>query len=299
MSRTRASLPTRAALTLALATAAALPAITAGCQLEVAYDGAFACSEPPYTCPDGYTCQAGECVDPSGQPPPVGTPDGAPPTPGVDGGPDGSSPPPPPPPDAGTPDAPPTTEETFATSFGENSNALVKGVTIDAELNEDNPTLNQGGQPRIGIDAAPRATGLLQFDLSSLPTTTKVVSAELTIEVSDPIETGEYEIYAVTEAWNEGQVTWNNRSNGNSWKSVGVGTESRAATPMAICAPRDLGSFTFALDAATVEGWIANPASNHGMAWFSTSPDGRGGNFRSSEFDTANERPILQLVLTP
>ena len=54
-----------------------LALLAPACQVEVAFDGRFSCAEPPYTCPSGYYCARGECLDPQGNPPPAGTPDAA------------------------------------------------------------------------------------------------------------------------------------------------------------------------------------------------------------------------------
>src|SRR5262245_10299433 len=178
-----------------------LAAFSAACQLEVAYDGRFSCSEPPYTCPQGLSCSRGECVDLSTPPPPgpnpridAGTdPDAE--SPRVDAAPNEQSA------DAATPDAPPLPPpppppEPFEMTFGERSNAQIRNVTFDTHVREDSPNANFGGNGTVAIDANPHISGLIEFDLSAVPAGSHCVSAELTVFVNDPIETGEYQIFA-------------------------------------------------------------------------------------------------------
>jgi hypothetical protein len=175
----------------------------------------------------------------------------------------------------------------------------VHNVTFDVTLQEDAPTSSNGNASNVGIDAAPRHSGLLQFDLSSLPASLHCVQATLSVSVNDPIESGEYQIFALHESWSETTASWNERRSGSPWTDLGAGPGSRAATPMATTAPRSTGFDAVDLDCATVDGWIQSPASNNGMVWISTSPDGRGGEFRSSENSDATTRPLLTLKLSP
>jgi len=287
---------------------AALPgilvALAAGCQLQTSYEGQFSCSTPPYTCPGDLICASGLCVDPQ-----MGGPvaDAAPGTPDAEA--DAGTVPNPADadvlatPDAALPPSPPDAEPlpppplVVDLSFGERTGADVQNVTIDATLREDSPNQSNGGGAIIGIDAQPRVRGLLQFNLSSVPATMHCLEATLAIQVNDPIESGEYQLFAVSESWDEGQTTWNNRRNGTNWNDSGAGPGSRADTPMATGAPRTIGEATFALDCATIDAWIQTPSSNHGMVWISTSPDGRGGEFHSSENNDATTRPLLTLRL--
>jgi hypothetical protein len=278
--------------------AAAIALALGACQLQASLDGRFSCSEPPHECPYGLVCDRQlQCVEPTSA-----TADAAiGPAPVFDAGVT------PPAPDSGAlvpePDAsfdagevPPVTLDI---TLGERSDALIHNVTIDSNINEDNPTANHGGAGGMGIDAQPRETGLLQFDLTSLPLGATCLSAELEMSVSDPIETGDYQIYPLLEAWVESEVTWNVRKSGRAWSDPGAGPGSRSSVPMGSTAPRSPGTITVTLDPVVVQQWIQDPSSNHGMAWVSTSPDGRGGEFRSSENSDATLRPLLHLVLSP
>jgi hypothetical protein len=289
---------------------AALPGmlvvLAGGCQLQTTYEGQFSCSAPPYSCPGDLVCQGGLCVDPSAPPPDradaaPGTPDAEADadveTSSADAGvttPDATTAAPPTP-DAALPPPPVVVDVTF----GERTGADVQNVTIDATMREDSPNQNNGGGSIVAVDAQPRTRGLLQFNLTSVAPTLHCQEATLAIHVNDPIESGEYQIFAVDESWTEGEVTWNNRRNGSSWHDSGAGPGSRANSPMATGAPRSIGEATFALDCATIDAWIQDPSSNHGMVWISTSPDGRGGEWNSSENGDGTTRPLLTLRLAP
>jgi hypothetical protein len=282
-----------------------LVALAAGCQLQTTYEGQFSCSAPPYSCPGDRVCTNGVCVDPLAPP---AAADAAPGSPDAEadaevvpssadagpGTPDAAVPPPPLPPDAEPP--PPVV---VGLSFGERTGADVQNVTFDATLREESPNQNNGGGGILAVDAQPRTRTLLEIDLDSVPAALHCQEAKLTMFVNDPIETGDYQLYAVSESWNENETTWNNRKNGSSWQDSGAGPGSRAATPMGSGAPRTTGDATFTLDCATIDAWIQDPGSNHGMVWVSTSPDGRGGEFHSSEHNDATTRPLLTLVLAP
>ncbi len=278
--------------------------LAAGCQVDVAYQGRLSCSEPPHTCPSGFYCSSGgECLDAQGDPPPTaGTPDAATDRPDADVGP-GAADASPSDPDAGRPvDAPDasTGAAPFERTFGERPEATVHNVTQDTDLREDAPNSNNGHGNTVFIDAQPRNAGLIEFDLSSLPTTLHCVSAELVVNVNNSLESGEYQIFPVSEDWNQGQATWNERRNGVAWSTAGAGPGSRATTLMGRIAPRTTGDFTVSLDCTAISAWIASPASNHGMVWIvADSPDGRGGQFRSSENGDAATRPMLRLLVSP
>ncbi len=286
----RATLPT-----ILLASVAG--ALLAACQLEITYQGRYSCSEPPHGCPTGLVCEDGLCIDPFAPPPgpPVDQPDAA-----LPGQPDAT--PVPSPPDAGVPvggapDAETPPPVTFLVTFGERPGAMVQGVTHDAYLEEAFPDNNHGFDDVVAFDSAPQRHGLLEFDLDSLPTTLSCFSAELLISVNDPIETGEMRIFSLLESWVPGNVTWNHRDTGLPWSTPGAGTNSHAPGTMAVSAPRTVGEFIVPLDCAVITGWIQNPASNHGMVVIAVSPDGRGGEFRSSNNTNGSQRPLLRLVV--
>lgn len=251
-----------------------------GCLLESPkYEGtAFSCAEPPHACPDGYSCIDSVCrtiADPDPNPAPDGgitvndTPDAAPnPTP--------------------DPDAAPTSLTTTTLS-GTN-------ITFDTFLRYHSPNNNYGDAGDVSIDADPLKVGLLRFDLSSIPTTAQVVSAEMILHFSDPIEEGQLVVYRVLEPWSENQATWIVRQTGVPWASPGAGTGSYDPTPLLTTAPRNVGTYTIPIPVATAQSWIAQPQTNYGMKWVSDSLEGRGGEFDSAEEQSpATDAPKVRI----
>jgi len=283
----------------------ALSLAVAGCDFETAdYSGTrFTCVEPPYTCPPGYTCDSGECrpefapadagvtadvaypadtADASSLPPADAPPradassplDASPPTPDAD------------PPDAGPP---------VVITFGEGA-ADVQGVTADTWLSEDDPYWTYGDSYRICVDNSPNEAGLLRFDLSAIPTDALVLAAELEVVVHEELESGDAVAFALAEEWDEDTATWEERVEGIPWTDTGAGVDSQAPGLVAIFTPSALDSYTVDLDVNTVQAWVADPQSNFGIAWFSTSPDGHGFDFYSSDETLSSLRPLLRVT---
>lgn len=257
----------------------AMAAGTAGCILpEPSYDDTrFRCEAPSMTCPDGFTCVAGWCE-------PEGQGDGD-----VDGAPEQDSP------DAG-PVAPPDARPTMTTSFGERPGADVSGVTTDTTLRADDPATGYGGDDIVGIDADPVHIGLLRFDLTTLPADAEVLEAELDIFSSNPIETGAYQIHAMAVPWDEGDATFDDARTGVPWPAPGAGGNSFAATLIGALQATEIAPYTVPLAIPAVQTWVSAPGQNQGMRWSSSSPDGRGGNFPSSESLLDEKRPLLRIT---
>lgn len=260
----------------------------AGCILPSPdYDGTeFSCAEPPFTCPGGHTCEQGLCV---AEPSELGTPDaGAP----VAGDPD-ATPVSDPPPDAAEPGEPVTI------TFGERPNADVSNVTTDSAIRQEQPLENYGGRDVVDPDADPLKRGLLRFDTSAVPTSAQIISAELEIYVGDPIEDGDLGVYRLLEDWSENQVNWRDRRNNQRWTSAGAGAGSHAPGMVGSLEAREIGAYTVQLSPTTVQQWVSAPSSNHGVLWMSSSQNGRGAEFESSESNNDDERPLLRITYRP
>jgi hypothetical protein len=232
---------------------------------EPSFDGtSYACAPPDESCPPGFSCMAGRCM----------TVEGAP---DVDAAPASD----------GEVDAGPVRTEMRRIE-----------VAYDTTIRSDAPDTNEGADD-LSIDASPRHVALVALALESLPPGTVVFVAKLHVTVFDPIETGTYEIYPLTESWGETTATFEEREPGVPWSTEGLSVPSLDANArLGVFAPRANGPSTVALDITQIEAWIAAPETNHGFAIVSTSPDGRGGEIRSRETAVAAERPYVTLTIS-
>lgn len=254
------------ALVQALATALGTVAGASGCHFDApAYDGTrYACAPPDERCPEGFSCIDGFCASGGGEAPPDA----------VDAGDVDGEPPP------------------------VNTTSMRVELAHDTSILSDAPTQNGGARELIEVDAAPRRVTLIELDLSGLPVGATVVVATLHVTVFDPLESGTFQLFPITESWTETGATWEEREPGVPWSG---GLSVPTLDPDALLgelAPRDVGNAIVVLDPAIVGGWLAAPATNHGFAMVSTSPDGRGGQMRSREYAaTPSERPFAIITI--
>lgn len=203
-----------------------------------------ACSFPDPTCQGGYRFAAyapaglsGDCV------PDRTTPDG--PVVSADG-----------------PDGP--------TGDVEANAPVVADTTLDSAVK----TANFGAATELRVDAA--AVSLVRFDLAPVGSGT-VVTAELHVwtTATGGLDRGQVAVFAVLEAWDEGTDTgqdgvasWNQRRAGTDWTDPGAGApDSRAATLLGQAqAVADASEAVIALSPAVVNGWMAEPTTNFGLA---------------------------------
>jgi hypothetical protein len=200
----------------------------------------------------------------------------------------------------GQPDAEPLPPVTVM--FGEQPGADFTGVTTDTFIESASPGVVHGVEAGLWADAGPVTNALLRFDLSALPPGTAVLSAELLLTTTvDSLETGTTQIYPVLQAWAENQATWDNRTTAALWDNAGASAPgSRGPTLVGELVPNvPFSPYTTALDVATIQGWIDDPAVNRGMVLISTSPVGNGVTFSSSDEPTATSRPALRITYQP
>ena len=137
--------------------------------------------------------------------------------------------------------------------------------TQDSYVNDGSKTTNYGGNTSMVVDRAGGGLGaqraLLKFDISSIPASATITSATLTLNATANGGALDLDIYEVTEAWVEGQVTWNQRTTGNNWSSAGV-TNSATTTPTLNTGATGLHNW----DVTTlVTDWYNLTKVNHGL----------------------------------
>ncbi|MEA3052932.1 MAG: trimeric autotransporter adhesin [Sphingomonadales bacterium] len=126
---------------------------------------------------------------------------------------------------------------------------------------------------------------LYQFDLSSIPAGSRLVSATLRVWVTGT-DNSSVGVYRVTQSWSEGTLTWAN--------SGGV---SHDATAIASFTPASSGRYYDINVASLVALWRGGTANNGMILKI-------GGNntlatFTSKEWTTASQRPQLVVVADP
>jgi hypothetical protein len=127
-------------------------------------------------------------------------------------------------------------------------------LNADAQLNSAAPTTNYGAAMSLAVNSTNSV--VLRYDLTDiLPTgvtSSQVVKARLIIFPDSVTTKGPFNVYALTSAFAEGTVTYATRPT-VSTTVAGSATISGAYDPIQI----QLTS--------TVQGWIANPSTNHGL----------------------------------
>ncbi len=113
--------------------------------------------------------------------------------------------------------------------------------------------------------------GLMYFDLSSLPANAQISEASLQLETSDSMGPSTVRISRLLKPWTHSGATWSCTNDENHdgcispevpWSAAGAlgGSDSATVADVAM----DVGVYTVPLT-QTVQGWVADPASNNGL----------------------------------
>ena len=133
--------------------------------------------------------------------------------------------------------------------------ALDAPLAADSHVSASLPASNFGSLPTVNVGGG--STGLLRFDLGTLPAATtaaKLVKATLVLYVNRVGVAGAIEAQTVNSPWTEAGVT-----QGIAPVTSGAGSVPAVAVPVA-------GQY-LSIDVTTqVKGWISNPSSNNGFA---------------------------------
>ena len=159
------------------------------------------------------------------------------------------------------------------------------------------PNENTNDRDYFIVDGDIVATGLVRFDLSSIPGTATVASATLMLYV-DGDEGMAENVYQMLEAWDEASATSNQRATGMAWLAAGAAPPSRGATAISTFTPATPNvTVNATLMTAVVQSWVMAPATNFGVAIATTNSDGA--RFAARERSVAAQRPQLRIVYTP
>ena len=126
-------------------------------------------------------------------------------------------------------------------------------LTADAHVNTALPAVNSGAISNVNVGAG--YTGLFQFDLSLLPagtTSAQVSRAVLRLYVNQVNTAGLVSLQPVQGSWSEYGVT------AQTLPALGAAAQ--------VFSVSQAGAYVAVDVTSLVQGWIANPASNHGFA---------------------------------
>lgn len=171
----------------------------------------------------------------------------------------------------------------------------------DNFIEQADPNVNSGTDTRIHVmmTAAPTPRrGIIEFDISSIPTGSTINSATLSLWTDIGYTNVNTSIHRITRSWTEAGSTWNTYDGSNSWTSAGGDYDSTAdanATPSSTIA----GTKTDWTITSLVQEWV-NGTANNGILLKLTSESGatQGHLYRSSDNATSSERPKLVIDYT-
>lgn len=160
--------------------------------------------------------------------------------------------------------------------------------TQDTYLASGAPTNNWGGDAAILADGDDGTNGelisLLQWDVSAIPSTATVLSAEIQLQVFNP-SSGSYTLVENTTSWDEANVTWSSLDP--------LATQGALVGQFS---PSSSGSHVISLNTAgvaMVQNWVNG--NNNGVQVV-TGGSSDGIDIRSSEYATLSARPALRIT---
>jgi hypothetical protein len=169
--------------------------------------------------------------------------------------------------------------------------------TLDTAISEAEPTRGFGTSDELEADGdeveGKKLWALLRWDLSSIPIGAIVQSAVITLHIEGASQSPGYQLYEVKAPWTEADATWR-----RPWRYPGLrpGVD-RGTQPLGAVAPRKKGEAAILLEPAVVQGWLRNPASNHGVV-IANEQVSDGFKFKSREYKDAARRPKLTVTYT-
>jgi hypothetical protein len=153
---------------------------------------------------------------------------------------------------------------------------------------------------RLWVAADGNQKGLLQFDLSILPTDVEVMSASLRLRSSLCSDPGGVTVnaYGIKRPWVVSEATWTNATTGIPWEMPGCGgANDREMAPTASVRVTTGDAF-YTLDVtALASRWVSDPSTNHGLLLEASSTGAGYCTFISS--DQAEEPPYAKHQLRP
>lgn len=174
--------------------------------------------------------------------------------------------------------------------------------TSDTYIYKTSPTLNYGTSAIVsaGGPAGSERHGLLKFDISPAPSTCKVTSVKVSLNVTDGSIIGYY-VYAINKNWSESSANWNQYSTGNLWQTAGANGSGDVGGVVLAVIPGTTGFKTTAFNAAGIsyiQKLVSKTVINNGFVIkYDATSDTLG--FSSKNSSVASQRPKLEIVCAP
>ncbi|MEV0633920.1 DNRLRE domain-containing protein [Streptomyces sp. NPDC050619] len=156
----------------------------------------------------------------------------------------------------------------------------------------------------VGDNSATYGTtrGVLKFPTSSLPSTARVLDAQVqamsTITTNSGGGSATYELHGLTKDFDEAAATWNNATSTTAWTTAGGDYSSTVSDTVAGVSNDPVRHWWDAT--SLTQGWINTPSSNHGvlikLANETTSGPQERSTFLSSETSEPQLRPQLDVT---
>ncbi len=175
--------------------------------------------------------------------------------------------------------------------------------TYISNYNAGDATIKFGGSDVMAVRADNRRVGLLQVDVSLIPPTATILTANLSFFVDGQTQTSlplTVTVHAMLRSWIADQATWNQAAAGSLWAGQGASAATdRNPQPAAqqTLRPADTGC-DFDLR-SLVALWVANPAANRGILLAGPGSGGAEYILRSSEYANPSFRPKLVVTYVP
>lgn len=172
----------------------------------------------------------------------------------------------------------------------------------DTQIAENEATTNFGSDTHVEVGnwaTSNTRNVIIMFDVSSIPGGSTVSTATLTLTRYSGAGTFNCAAYRLLVDWVEVEATWNNRNTSNTWNTGGAqgsGTDRLATATQTA----SLGAANAVWNglAADVQAWIGG-SSNYGWVLDPTdAPASEYHNYRSAEYGTAGDRPLLVVDYT-
>ncbi len=177
--------------------------------------------------------------------------------------------------------------------------------TRDTAVSGAEPTRAFGSEETLEVDGdevdGKKIYGLVKWDLSDLPPNVAIKSAVITLNVLGESQGRGYSLFEMRRGWSEADATWTLAAPQQPWRVAGLkSTADRGTEPLGTIAPRVKGTLTVLLTPAAeavIQGWLRNPASNHGFL-IANDAVSDGFKFSSREAYPHELRPKLTLTYT-